>query len=50
MKRFVLAILVAAVPAAAADIRFAARAWDAPRYDVRRHVDYGPYFRELNRS
>jgi hypothetical protein len=35
MKRFVLAILVAAVPAAAADIRFEGPAWDAPRYQVR---------------
>jgi len=35
MKRFVLAILVAAVPAAAADIRFEAPTWDAPRYQVR---------------
>jgi len=41
MKRFVLAILVAAVPAAAADIRFEAPTWESPRYQVRLALDVG---------
>ena len=41
MKRFVLAILVAAVPAAAADIRFEAPTWDAPRYQIRLALEVG---------